>query len=374
MPSASSPQAASPPVRARHVAESRVTVPHVSGSQLPGQSSAGVMRTAVISAPQQVEIVERPVPEPRPHQIRVRLEGCGVCASNVPVWEGREWFEYPRPAGSPGHEGWGRVDAAGAEVAGLVPGDRVGILSEAAFAEFDVVDAACAVRLPPELDGVHFPAEPLACAVNVFDRSGIEAGQTVAVVGIGFLGGLLVQLSKSIGARVVAISRRPSALDLAAACGADEVVPMDERERVLSRVSRLTQDAGCDCVIEATGYQQPLDLAAELVRIRGRLVIAGYHQDGLRQVNMQSWNWRGIDVINAHERDEAIYVRGMQRAAEVARRGELHYGQLLTDVFPLENLADALETARQRPAGFVKAVVVMNGSGVSERNGGRRAS
>jgi threonine dehydrogenase-like Zn-dependent dehydrogenase len=67
-------------------------------------------------------------------------------------------------------------------------------------------------------------------------------------------------------------------------------------------VRSLTNSAFCDVVIECTGMQWPLDLAGELTRERGRLVIAGFHQDGPRQVNMFLWNWRGLDVINAHER------------------------------------------------------------------------
>jgi threonine dehydrogenase-like Zn-dependent dehydrogenase len=326
----------------------------------PVLAPAVTMQAAVITGPRQVEIQRRPIPPLQPNQIRVRLEGCGVCASNIPVWEGREWFDYPRAAGSPGHEGWGSIDAVGAEVDQFVAGDRVGILSQAAFAEYDVVDADSVVKLPPELDDVPFPAEPLACAVNIFNRSGIAAGQTVAVVGAGFLGCLLIQLAKSKGARVLAISRRSSALELAATCGADDVLPMDDPGQVQARIRQLTHDAGCDCAIEATGYQQSLDLAAELVRVRGRLVIAGYHQDGLRKVNMQSWNWRGIDVINAHERDEAIYVRGMREAADMASRGELAYRPLLTHLFPLDHLTDALETARKRPPGFVKAIVTID--------------
>ena len=55
-------------------------------------------------------------PEPGPGQVLLRLEGSGVCASSLPVWEGREWFDYPQPPGAPGHEGWGRVVAVGAGV------------------------------------------------------------------------------------------------------------------------------------------------------------------------------------------------------------------------------------------------------------------
>jgi len=50
------------------------------------------------------------------------------------------------------------------------------------------------------------------------------------------------------------------------------------------------------------------------------MIVAGYHQGGLRQVNMQLWNWRGLDVINAHERDPAVYLQGMQAAVDLIAR------------------------------------------------------
>jgi threonine dehydrogenase-like Zn-dependent dehydrogenase len=133
--------------------------------------------------------------------LRLRLEGSGVCGSNLPVWEGREWFSYPQPAGAPGHEGWGIVDAVGDDVRGWQVGERVASLGTHAFAETEIVAADAVVRLPPELDGQPFPGEPLGCAMNVFRRSGIGPGQTVAIIGIGFLGALLTQLCSRAGAR-----------------------------------------------------------------------------------------------------------------------------------------------------------------------------
>jgi threonine dehydrogenase-like Zn-dependent dehydrogenase len=115
----------------------------------------------------------------------------------------------------------------------------------------------------------------------------------------------------------------------------------------------------CDCVIEAAGKQEPLDLAGELTRERGRLVIAGYHQDGPRQVNMWLWNWRGLDVINAHERDPNIYLQGIRAAIEAIESGSLDPSALYTHRFPLERLADALNMTRDRPDGFVKALVML---------------
>jgi threonine dehydrogenase-like Zn-dependent dehydrogenase len=328
--------------------------------------SPTTMRAGVITAPQKVEVVSVAIPEPGPKQVRVRLEGCGVCASNVPPWEGRPWFSYPMPPGQLGHESWGEVDAVGSEVTSFKIGDRVGVLSQRAFAEFDVADELQVVPLPPALGGMPFPAEPLGCALNIFRRSEVKAGQTVAIFGIGFLGAMLVQLAKSASARVIAVTRRPFSQQLAAKAGADEVIPLDDQTDVVGRIAGLTHGSGgydvhgfCDVVIECTGKQRPLDLAAEVCAVRGRLVVAGYHQDGPRTINMQLWNWRGLDVINAHERDPRQYTDGMRAAAQAVAEGKLDVRPLLTHRFTLDRLGDALEMTRTRPEGFVKALVMM---------------
>jgi threonine dehydrogenase-like Zn-dependent dehydrogenase len=191
--------------------------------------------------------------------------------------------------------------------------------------------------------------------VNVFRRARIERGQSVVVVGVGFLGALVAQLAARAGARVIAISRRGFAREVATAAGAVETLDGVDRAATIARVTALT--GGADCVVEATGLQAPLDLAAELVRIRGRLVIAGYHQDGPRQVDMQLWNWRGIDVINAHERERQVYRSGMQAAIDAIVAGALDPTPLYTHNIPLDQLPRALELLRERPDGFLKALV-----------------
>ena len=110
-------------------------------------------------------------------------------------------------------------------------------------------------------------------------------------------------------------------------------------------------------MIECTGLQWPLDLSGEMTAERGRLVIAGYHQDGLRQVNLQLWNWRGIDVINAHERNPQAYIAGMKRAVDLMLEGVLDPAPLYTHRLPLDRLGEALELTRNRPDGFMKALV-----------------
>jgi threonine dehydrogenase-like Zn-dependent dehydrogenase len=314
------------------------------------------MRAAVLSAPRRVDVRELPAPEPARGQVRVRIEGCGLCGSNVPSWEGRPWFTYPLAPGSPGHEGWGVVDVVGEGVRGLAEGDRVALLGGAAFAEYEVADAGVAVKLPRALDGTPFPGEPLACAVNVFRRSGIAHGQKVAVVGVGFLGAVVTALAAGAGAHVVAVGRRRFALDVARRLGAADAVEMGELWPTFERV-KAAAGGMVDVAVEAVGLQDPLELAGELVRERGRLVVAGYHQDGRRTVNMQSWNWRGIDVVNAHERDPAVYVEGMRLAVAAVAEGRLDLAPLMTHPFPLARLGDAFDAMEKRPDGFMKAWV-----------------
>jgi 2-desacetyl-2-hydroxyethyl bacteriochlorophyllide A dehydrogenase len=314
------------------------------------------MRAAVISAPRSAELHELATPTPGPGEVLVELEGCGICGSDLPVWEGRPWFDYPREPGAPGHEGWGRVVAAGAGVGAPAVGARVAAISFRSDAEFDVAPANAVVALPEELDGQPFPGEALGCAMNVARRCDFAAGQTVAVVGVGFLGALLVQLAARAGAHVIAVSRRPFALATARAMGAEHVFGASD-EDIVAAVGELTGGALCDRVLEVTGAQAPLDLATQLTRERGRLVIAGFHQDGPRSVDMQLWNWRGLDVVNAHERARAVYVRGVREAAAAIVRGELDPAPLYTHEFALGDIGAALDTAVARPDGFLKALV-----------------
>ena len=266
-----------------------------------------------MTAPQRAAVVDTPVPEPGPGEVLIRVEGCGVCGSSLPLWQGREWFSYPLEAGAPGHEVWGRLE----------DGRRVASLSYHGFAEWDVAREDQVVELPPELDGVPFPGEALACAVNVVRRSAVDPEARVAVVGMGFLGTAVARLLGDV-----------------------------------TEVRRGTEvDGEFDVVIEAAGTQDALDTASRLVGQGGRLVVAGFHQDGPRMVDMQSWNWRGIDVVNAHERDPQVVMDAMREAVRLAASGELDVASFVSQGFFLDELSAAFEAAATRGPGFLKAAV-----------------
>jgi threonine dehydrogenase-like Zn-dependent dehydrogenase len=317
------------------------------------------MTAAVLIAPATMRLDTVAVPQPGPGEVRIRLEGTGVCASNVEPFEGQPWSQFPGEPGGMGHEGWGVVDALGEGVTTPAAGDRVATLSGHSFAQWDTAPADMVVTLPPALTGP-FPGEPLGCAMNIFRRADIRAGQTVAIVGIGFLGAVLTKLASDAGARVIAISRRQESLDLATRFGAARTIPMHDHWAIIDGVKAITGEGLCERVIECVGKQWPLDLATALIGFGGKLVVAGYHQDGPRQVNMQDWNWKGIDVVNAHERDPAVQRRGLEEAVTAVASGQIDLGALLTHRYRLDQVGEAIEATRDKPDGFVKALVLMN--------------
>lgn len=315
------------------------------------------MIAATLTKPRTIELQNVQPPQIKEDEVKIKVQGCGICASSLPLWEGREWFSYPSEPGSPGHEGWGIVEAVGDKVAEVKTGDRVAFLSFHAYAEYDTANENSLVKLPQNLDNKPFPGEPLGCAMNIFERSDITEGDTVAIIGTGFLGALLCQLAKHKGARVIAISRRAYSLDFAKKFGADELIPLTNPWEVSNKIGELTNNAFCNRVIEATGKQEAIDIATEIVAEGGKIIIAGYHQDGLRQVNFQKWNWKGIDVINAHERDSRKYLTGMQKAIDAVTKGMITPELLYTNVLPLSELNKGFELTASRPDGFMKAII-----------------
>ena len=319
------------------------------------------MRSAILTEPRRFSVQTLDLPEPGEGEVRLRVRGCGVCGSDLGPWMGLSGLTYPMPAGAPGHEVFGVIDAVGSGVSGLSPGQPVTALTYRAYADYDLAQAASVVPLPPALAGRPVLGEPMACAVNIAKRSGVREGDVVVLLGTGFLGTLLLQLlRRDRPSRVFTISRRRLEPGLAERLGVEESLTYDDD--VYGKIGAATGGDQADVVIEATGKQRPLDLGAELTRVRGRLIVAGYHQDGPRTVNMQLWNWRGIDVINAHERDPQIYKAGMEEGVRLLAAGEIDLDPLITHRFPLADIEHAFRAAEERPAGFVKSLVIADGA------------
>ena len=310
------------------------------------------MRSAVLTAPGRFQIADAPPPEPAPDEVVLAVAACGVCASELPVWSGTVPADYPRHLG---HEVSGTVVATGRDVRTPAVGTPVGAwVTSHGFAELVAAKAEhCRPAGDVPLDQVL--AEPLSCAVNAVEKAGVRLGDDVVVVGAGFMGNLVQALVRLRGARrLIVADTRPDALERATALGATEVV--DVRNRSLPEV---VGEAGADITFECTGAQGALDTIGEVTRMSGKLVLVGFHQGEPRRIPLAHWNWMAFDIVNAHFRDPAVIVRGLDVGMRLLTAGAVSLEPLVTHRFPLEQIGAAFAAARDKPPGFAKATVTL---------------
>ena len=230
-------------------------------------------------APGRLELVRKPIRDPGPGEVRIRVEACGVCHSDSGTVEGLFPINWPRV---PGHELVGRIDALGSGVQGWVVGQRVGvgflggscgycefcrngdlvncrnqeytgIHHDGGYAEVMIAKASGLMSIPDSLSSVD--AAPLLCAglttFSALRNAPAKAGELVAVVGIGGLGHLGVQYARHMGFEVVAIGRGANGAELAKKLGAHHYI-----DSAATDPAEALQALGGAKVILITGARQ----------------------------------------------------------------------------------------------------------------------
>ncbi len=315
------------------------------------------MKIAVLRGVKNFMIEEASIPSLEADEVLMHVKACGVCTSELYLWNGK--FKNVVFPSYLGHEPSGVIEEVGRNVGGFNVGDHVTFLSETGcFAEYAKAKKSNIVKIANNIPFEEALGEPIACAVNGIRRSNIQFGDNVVVIGCGFMGLLLIQLaSLRSPSSIVAIDINDERLKLAADLGADLTINPREADAV-KYVMGITNGKGADVVIEATGEQKPLDMATEMVKIRGRMVIFGYHVGELRSINMQMWNWKGLDVINAHERESEVYMEGMRIGIMLLSKGKIKLKPLITHKYPLEEINRAFNDMDMKIKGLIKAAVI----------------
>jgi threonine dehydrogenase-like Zn-dependent dehydrogenase len=316
------------------------------------------LKQSIIMRPRTSLLEERPLPAVGLDDVLVQVKACGVCASELHGWQGDSGV-YPREYG---HEIAGVVVEVGGAVAEFRPGMAVTGLFGRGFAEFACAPQKYVTRIPDGLIFEQAIGEPLACVMSGVRRARIDLGDTLAIIGLGFMGLLTLQAARLRGpARIIAIDPRPEALEVARRFGADETLKPDDVPEALrlTQWGQLGKGHGVDVAIEASGTQSGLTLAGEMAREHGLLSLVGWQQGGLRLVDMELWNWKALDVLNAHERRLDYLMDSMRRGLALIAHGDLDLGALVSHRFPLDAVDDAFRTLQDKPKGYVKAVITV---------------
>lgn len=327
------------------------------------------MRQIVMTGPSSYEIMEREIPSAGEGQILVRVKYCGVCHSEL------QSFRTAANGALFGHEPVGVVEKTGAGVTGFRPDDRVTGAVPGSFAEYIVMDAARAVKVPDHIRDEDAVIEPLGCLVSAASKMMPDVpGDTIAVVGCGYMGCGMISLFKMAGyGRIVAVDPRREALDHALQMGADEVyTPEELPARYLNNWETMGGDLlsgmvkgpidvfgpGFDKVMEFSGTESGLRLAGDMVKAHGRLGIGGFHNDSFRSIDYKLWNFKAFTSVNCHERREGFAGFCARRAMELLASGrwDAMKGQV-THIYTMEQYGEANDAMETHPDGFVKALI-----------------
>jgi 2-desacetyl-2-hydroxyethyl bacteriochlorophyllide A dehydrogenase len=332
-----------------------------------GVRAAAVMPQAVVASREDIGLV--PVPRPAalgPGEALVRSVLVGICGSDVHAAAGHHPFiDLPY---RPGHEVVGAIEQVGPGVDGLAPGDRVvlepnlycghcrqcrdgrynicrelavfGCQTPGAMTDAFVVRADRLHRVPDEMtDRTAALVEPLATPMHAVRRARVGPGDKVAVLGAGPIGLLVVAAARAAGAGgVVVTDLLPGKLRLAAALGADATLPADDLRLPERAAAALGGPA--DVVFDCVARESSMAQAVELVDKGGTIVVVGIPA-GPTAIPLHQVQDREISVIGS-----LMYLRDDFAAAiELLRSGAVPADDLITAVFPLEEVAQAFAAA-----------------------------
>jgi 2-desacetyl-2-hydroxyethyl bacteriochlorophyllide A dehydrogenase len=340
------------------------------------------MRAACLSPQREgrhaFEVRRIPVPEPGPGEVRVAVEACGICGSDLHLL-GSGFFA---PGATPGHEAAGVVDALGADVAGWRTGARVavepmrgcgrcaecrrgsysicraarlhGVHLPGGLAEFVVVPADRVHAVPADLDmSLAALAEPMAVVVHALARGGLARGARVLVLGAGSVGLLTLAAARRLGAGEVWITaRHPHQAELARSLGAARV--LGEAEADATALDRIGRDAPIDLVVETVGGRaDTLAGAVAAARPGGVVSVVGLF---LGPVTLEPWAPMMKELTLAWSYCYGSTGTGADfaRAIEVIAAERDALAPLVTHRFALDEVGRAFEIAGDRRGGAVK--------------------
>jgi len=321
------------------------------------------MRTAVLTGPGRIEVQARDVPDPGPDQLLVKVALCGICASDLAVWEGGGDKPYPY---SPGHEFCGTVEGIGRRVQDLSVGLRVvvnpnlgcgdcpfcridrpnlceflktrPIKSNGGLSEYVALDHRMALPVPDALsDALATFVEPLSCALHAVSIADVSPGVDIVILGAGMLGILAGVALKSHGAGVVFVepdeARRNGVEHL---LGVKAVTPKEAEE--------FDRGLSPHVAIDCSGSLQAVSLALRILRKAGRLVMAGIVRDS-RQAAVP---WADVSSRELEIRGAWLNPGTFRAALHLAVAQQDVLQELRTEVHALESVEHAFERAMGR--------------------------
>lgn len=338
------------------------------------------MKAAVYHGPKDIRVEEVDVRKPEKDEVCIKIKYCGVCGTDVHIYEGDSGAFAVKPPLIPGHEFAGVVEAVGEDVKHLKVGDKVsadpnimcgkcyfcrsgmehfcenvtgiGTTADGGFAQYTVMKASHAYKLPDHIDFMTAAmSEPMSCCIHGIDLCEIKQGNTVLVIGAGPIGVIMLQLARIAGAAKIIVSepvkeKRELALKLGADLAIDPI-----NEDIENIISEYTKNV--DCVIECAGSQRTQEQAVQLAGKSARVMFFGLSSPETK-INVKP------DDIFKKEltiRSSFINPYTFSRAIDILASQRVDVKSIITNVVKLEDIEKVFKDPEMRRSG--KAMISM---------------
>lgn len=348
------------------------------------------MRAAVLFGPQDMRVIDKPVPKPGFGEVLVKVAMCGTCGTDLKIYDGH--FPQTPPYGefTPGHEWTGTVVALGESIDEFSVGDRVcieahhgcgrcdncligkytaclnyanrakghratGMTDNGGFAEYVVHNASSLYKMPDNVS--HKDAVLITTAgtslYGLDATGGYIVGQDVAIFGPGPVGLMTVEACEQLGAnQVILVGTRESRLEMGRKLGADHTVSVREKDPV-ETIMKLTGGMGVDLAIECSGASSAPQQCAAVTKRGGKVLFVAFYKE---PVTLDLSAIVRSDITMHTTRGEGG--NNVKRAVSLAAQGRLHGEDLVTHEFPLEDIEEGFRVLREREGDPLKIVFI----------------
>lgn len=343
----------------------------------------GTMKVAVMNGVGQMGYTQRPIPTPKDNEVLVKLEYVGICGSDLHYYETGAIGSYVvEPPFVLGHEPGGIVVEVGKDVKHLKVGDKVALEPgktcgqcefcktgrynlcpdviffatppvDGVFQEYVAHEAGLCFKLPENVSTMEGALiEPLAVGFHAANLGDAHIGQTAVVFGAGCIGLVSMMALKAKGvSRVYVVDIMAKRLEKALELGADGVINGAERDAV-EAVLELTGGAGCDLVVETAGTQITTRQAIHMAKKGSTIVLVGYSKTGEMTLPMSLSLDKELTFKTVFR-----YRHVYPMAIDAVAAGKINLKGIVTDIFDLDDIQNAMDRSVADKANIVKAVV-----------------
>jgi threonine dehydrogenase-like Zn-dependent dehydrogenase len=336
------------------------------------------MKAVIVKKPGEVALIEASLPTPSAGFARIKVKAAAICATDLEVVDGNIPANYPL---IPGHEWSGVVDAVGDPaderwIGKAVIGssdvvclkceacrsgnwryckqfEEIGFRRNGAYGEYFLAPVYGLVEKPDRVPfDVAALCEPLGVALGTLKKADAAFGQSIVIYGAGSIGLCMLAAAKAMGlGTAVVIATTSARLEIARAMGADRVIASREQDP-LAEVKRLFPE-GVDLVVDATGIEECIQNSLKMARKGGTVALAGYGRGKEMRIRMDDIHINNLRVVGAGNNWNQH-----KTALELMASGKVDLSPLISAKIRREDFQQGLNLARNRPAGFVKALFV----------------